>query len=1263
MKEYLLADVNDLRKNDLLYDKYTEKLKKAIRKKKSNKKNKQQIMNNKASIKKKRKKGKTKKKKGKSVKSKKTKKKLKGSGPIDGLKKLWNGEETFETIGKEIIEKIGKQKTYLEKIKTEKKENANFVKYKNSVDKIISKKNINIDTIIEKCLSTELDTKKNDKDYHKSLKILFDGIYNTTHRYHRKHRNLSLTKIYKNKKNIFKYYSKALFFKIGRMRRYEYYVNKNLVKIILYQLETERLIKKFDLMETKIDEKKKSEYETIKGDITGKKTEFKTDYEAKFNNEIYKAFKNQQGNYYLSLFRTSLETVSLKQRFDWKYGLKNMFRTKRDKDNRRVVLDKLNNTFYTEIKNKTTDILKKTNALIKTKDGIKFQEFSNAKENYENYEKFHTIQYLNSKAFVKDMYIFKSVYMFNDEVSISMLDLGQLSMIDNSVIYYYTINKVESKDYNRQMMRFDLSDYEKGIEKAIHEKKISLKYLYNLTTLPGFALKHLSLYFENFIEIQKTDKITKGLDSDITDILYYIKQSETDEKVRADLKKTRQVKESIDNLIKFSESTTKKMTEDIILDIKKRINESIQKITLTELDTGDGLTDLSNSLEGNIRKDVKIEEEYKFITISTLKAMIHLYDYDIKNLFLDKYDTFSSTHIPGKYYKWNWHENKSVSAFLNIMPKFAKSGPEKKNYIAFKTIKYIYIKIIYLLYFLFDSKDRSNEQYGKYINYKTNLLKQSSRWDEVFKPTLFFYIGLIIPDDENNDPFYEKKKIGTEIKNIEESSVDMKEEEDTEDSDEKKRKLKLKFLEEFGIVHNLVSEEVPLGIIYNMIGEYLNELWSLLFDLEKTILYLQSTDEKFKQYSEEENFSINKFDSTTYPKIWNDLGIDNKEDMDNEGNKLNGGKRDAKKDRKNNDTNSIYNFTYKSNILYNKKDNEYEFNQNDTKIKNEDKIYKKMLDELSSKEFSSTYLSKFKKQFNYYFTKSGNQAQKEDFDKFSKNLKENLDHIITYLRKYFKLTNITIESKIEEADLKIGKTLTDLDKLESLKTLMLENEPIIKNIDIIYEIFKNIHDFFGKNNLETNIINNTRTEKREKLQDMFKNITNKNYYDFFTKDLVAFMELIDTNTVKYSDNFKTTVLTENFVKIFSDETIRKKFDKAFEDSIMSPGYVESNSFFSALRKQLDLVTLETKLKDIQKAYNTLVIGTDKLENEQLEKIKKETEFYEENQGNINNYLGTSTGINQIELFINNIENKEGSVKDDATLRLKQIVKRIDMNVG
>ena len=47
MKEYLLADVNDLRKNDLLYDKYTEKLKKAIRKKKRNKKNKQQIINNK----------------------------------------------------------------------------------------------------------------------------------------------------------------------------------------------------------------------------------------------------------------------------------------------------------------------------------------------------------------------------------------------------------------------------------------------------------------------------------------------------------------------------------------------------------------------------------------------------------------------------------------------------------------------------------------------------------------------------------------------------------------------------------------------------------------------------------------------------------------------------------------------------------------------------------------------------------------------------------------------------------------------------------------------------------------------------------------------------------------------------------------------------------------------------------------------------------------------------------------------------------------
>ena len=1054
----------------------------------------------------------------------------------------------------------------------------------------------------------------------------------------------------RNKKNIFKYHRKALFFKIGRMRRYEYYVNKNLVKIILYQLDTERLIKKFDLMKTKIDEKKKSEYETIKGDIDGKKNEFKTDYEGKFNNEIYKAFKNQQGNYYLSLFRTSLETVSLKQRFDWRYGLKNMFRTKRDKDNRRVVLDKLNKTFYTEIKKKTTDILKKTNALIEMKDGKKFQEFSNAKENYENYEKFHTIQYLNSKAYVKDMYIFKSVYMFNDEVSISMLDLGQLSMIDNSVIYYYTINK-GSKEYKIEMMNFELSNYENGIERAIKEKKISLKYLYNLTTLPGFALKHLSLYFENFIEIQKTDKITKGLDSDINKILYYIKKSEKDEKIRADIKKTRQVKESIDNLIKYSESTTKKMTEDIILDIKKRINESIQKITLTELDEGDGLTDFTNNLEGNIRKDIKIAEEYKFITISTLKAMIHLYDYDIKNLFLGKYDTWTkSTHIKGLHFKWNWHENKSVSAFLNIMPKFAKSGQEKKNYLAFKTIKYIYIKIIYLLYFLFDSKDR--DYYKKYIDNQTNVLILPELLNNVFKPTLFFYIGLIIPETKKTDPFHNNK-------DIEESSVDMKEEEDTEDFHEKKRKLKLKFLEEFGIVHNLVSEEVPLGIIYNMIGEYLNELWSLLFDLEKTILYLQSTDQKFKQYSEEENFSINKFDKTTYPKIWNDLGIDNKEDMDDEDKKLgtdnikNSKNRNPKKDRKNNDTHSIYNFTYKSNILYNKQDTK--FVKEPEEIEKEDKIYKDMLDELSSKEFSSTYMNKFKKLFNYYFTKSGNQAQNEDFKTFSKNLKENLDHIITYLRKYFKLTNITIGSKIDSTNAQIGETLSELDKLESLKKLMVENEPIINQIDKIFEIFKAINDFFGRNNLETNIINNTRTEKREKLQDMFKNIKQKKYYDFFTNDLVAFMKLIDTNAVKYSDDFKTNVLTENFVEIFSDETIRKKFDKAFEESIMSPGYVVSNSFFSALRKQLELETLKTKLTDIQKAYEKLNIDAEK------DKIETDLEFYRKREDNINKYL--DTGIKKINDFIEQTIEKGNGKDDHATLRLKQIVKRIDMNVG
>ena len=74
---------------------------------------------------------------------------------------------------------------------------------------------------------------------------------------------------------------------------------------------------------------------------------------------------------------------------------------------------------------------------------------------------------------------------------------------------------------------------------------------------------------------------------------------------------------------------------------------------------------------------------------------------------------------------------------------------------------------------------------------------------------------MFIPETKKTDPFHNNK-------DIEESSVDMKEEEDTEDFHEKKRKLKLKFLEEFGIVHNLVSEEVPLGIIYNMIGEYLN---------------------------------------------------------------------------------------------------------------------------------------------------------------------------------------------------------------------------------------------------------------------------------------------------------------------------------------------------------------------------------------------------------------------------------------------------------
>ena len=42
--------------------------------------------------------------------------------------------------------------------------------------------------------------------------------------------------------------------------------------------------------------------------------------------------------------------------------------------------------------------------------------------------------------------IFKSNYMFRNELSLSMLDLGQISIIDNSVIYYYNYNNTKERD-------------------------------------------------------------------------------------------------------------------------------------------------------------------------------------------------------------------------------------------------------------------------------------------------------------------------------------------------------------------------------------------------------------------------------------------------------------------------------------------------------------------------------------------------------------------------------------------------------------------------------------------------------------------------------------------------------------------------------------------------------------------------------------------------------------------------------------------------
>lgn len=1254
MKEYLLTDFNDFKKNDLLYDNYSEKLKKAIRKKKSNKKKNNQIINNKPSKKRKRKT----KKKTINNSNKKTKKKSK-----NGLQK---GGDPFNTTYNNVIKKINKQTKQLDGIITPRKLNK-FIKNKKNLDNIIKKKIKAFRDIIIACLVTNYDSKEKNKDYYKNLKEIFRNLYYTSyvatdqtyaHRFHRKYTKIGF-KIpsfrNRSKTNIYKYNRDFLFFKIGKMRRLEYYVNKRLVKIGILQVNIENGINQLMMLESSEDnEKKKQSYKKKIETITTKQKAFKEKFKNKFNNDTYKKFKKEAGNYYLSLLPANPDTVALKQNFSW-YNI--ITRITRGDKNKKDFMQQLNHNFYKKMQNYTKKYLDTMNNL------LEFMKTNESESTFQtDYKKYHTVQYLNSKAFYKDMYLFKSVYMFDNEVSLTQLDLGQNSMIDNSIIYYYNfkhwgtsgvITKKTNRGLPRSRIRLERSRTSKYPGILESDKIISLKYLYNLINVPQYMLKEISLYFEDFLKIDNLEpQIATHFKTNMKNCLYHIKSSEqttsnTESSSASDIailqKDVRDAQRYLSELKEYSEYVTKKINSNEILKIKKEINKSIEQIKkIKNLNLGDGdVGEIGDDLE-NMTKELDITEAYDFITMSTFKAMVHLYDYEIENLFLSK-SLVSDVEKAATYglmgvgvgaivtgalagirgltqkYKSNWHELKSVSTFLNIIPRMVQNEKKKKEYLILKTIKYIYTKLIYLLYFIFNtptdddlSKYFVDKNAGKYAENRRylNMFKPykdiAKEKTEVFKPSIFFYIYSMIPNESELDTFT-KGKEKTESK-----TAEIPKEKGASLSSKKSRvKLRYEFLKEFGIVHNLISEDVPIGIIYNMYSEYLNEVWNLLFDLESTIMSLQRTDStKYKDYAKEEDFIVHKFNHKTYPKIYKDLDdIDISEDMNN----------DLSKEQKdsNKDTYAIYNFTYKNKILYRKvgrtknwkvfkkfedmqnqgkkeqttsmKTEKIRFSKTPEEIETEDNYYKKVINDMNNDNFAKDYIKKLNGKFRYYLNKESNKKNKEPFNDFCNSFKNNIKNIQKYMKKYFKVVNMDSDISSEESDA-ITTQLSTSDKikiLENIEDFHKDNQRMIENIDafeILISTLFNLFKSITKKELETYI----------KLEEEINSFLNDgNYYDFFTKDN-GFVSAI--NKLK-QDSSSANIIKENIEQIFEEDNEPFKKDK-FNECIKKTIEDENSNLFRIIMTTFKFEPLETKMDEIKNIFTDL-------QNLQIEKSMKD----------------------------------------------------------
>jgi hypothetical protein len=163
--------------------------------------------------------------------------------------------------------------------------------------------------------------------------------------------------------------------------------------------------------------------------IEERRKNFKEKYNKDYNNSEYKKFKYKQENFYLALLPSNLNTVSLKHEFKW-FPTFLKSKTKEQKN----FMQSLNNDFYNNIYLNTNQFINKTNNLIQY---IKENNISDNLDIIKNGNLYNVLHYINNKSFSKDMYLFKTIYMFDSELAISLLDLGQISMIDNSFIYYH----------------------------------------------------------------------------------------------------------------------------------------------------------------------------------------------------------------------------------------------------------------------------------------------------------------------------------------------------------------------------------------------------------------------------------------------------------------------------------------------------------------------------------------------------------------------------------------------------------------------------------------------------------------------------------------------------------------------------------------------------------------------------------------------------------------------------------------------------------